>query len=93
MVQNTAVPAVPAASNTLSIPTVAVVTGQTTNPFDVILKATPPALLAFLTSLPAVEGNFYIFYSSKIQSSSFVVDKVVVMYFLSLWLVYFPFPI
>lgn len=53
---NTAVPGVPAASNTLSNSAVAVVSGQATNAFDDILRATPPALLAFLTNLPAIEG-------------------------------------
>ncbi|PON91041.1 N-terminal acetyltransferase A, auxiliary subunit [Trema orientale] len=52
---NTAVPGVPAASNTLSNP-ITIVTGQATSAFDEILKATPPALLAFLTNLPAIEG-------------------------------------
>ena len=33
--------------------------GTGTNAFDEILKATPPALVAFLANLPAVEGNFY----------------------------------
>lgn len=33
------------------------VAGSGTNAFDEILKATPPALLAFLANLPAVEGN------------------------------------
>ncbi|KAL9276553.1 hypothetical protein ACSQ67_025900 [Phaseolus vulgaris] len=32
------------------------VTGSGTNAFDEILKATPPALVAFLANLPAVEG-------------------------------------
>ncbi|KAL5563013.1 hypothetical protein UlMin_032760 [Ulmus minor] len=54
--QNTAVPGVPAASNTLSTPLGAAIGGQTANAFEEILKATPPALLAFLTNLPAVEG-------------------------------------
>lgn len=54
---NTAVPGVPAVSNTLSNPAVAVVSGQATNAFDDILRATPPALLGFLTNLPAIEGN------------------------------------
>ena len=54
---HTAVPRVSAASNTLSNPVVTVVSGQATDAFDEILKATPPALLDFLTNLPAVEGN------------------------------------
>ncbi|XP_048321207.2 cleavage stimulation factor subunit 77 isoform X1 [Ziziphus jujuba] len=49
------VPAVPAGLSTLSNP-VAAVSGQTTKAFDEILKATPPALLAFLANLPAIEG-------------------------------------
>jgi cleavage stimulation factor subunit 3 len=32
-----------------------------TNAFDEILKATPPALVAFLANLPAVDGNFQYF--------------------------------
>lgn len=31
------------------------------NAFDEILKATPPALVAFLASLPTVYGNFQYF--------------------------------
>ncbi|KAK1578044.1 hypothetical protein Q3G72_027104 [Acer saccharum] len=46
----------PPAPNTLSNPTVAMAGGGTTNTFDEILKVTPPALVAFLTNLPAVEG-------------------------------------
>lgn len=46
------------ASSNLSNPVVSIVGGGTTNAFDEILKATPPALVAFLASLPAVEGNF-----------------------------------
>ncbi|XP_030952136.1 cleavage stimulation factor subunit 77-like [Quercus lobata] len=44
------------ASSNLSNPIVSIVGGGTTNAFDEILKATPPALVAFLASLPAVEG-------------------------------------
>lgn len=44
------------ASSNLSNPVVSIVGGGTTNAFDEILKATPPALVAFLASLPAVEG-------------------------------------
>ncbi|XP_075647410.1 cleavage stimulation factor subunit 77 [Castanea sativa] len=44
------------ASGNLSNPIVSIVGGGTTNAFDEILKATPPALVAFLASLPAVEG-------------------------------------
>lgn len=72
---NTAVPGVPAASNTLSNPVVAIVSGQATDAFDEILKATPPALLAFLTNLPAVEGNILNFLS-------FLVHDIVVIVFL-----------
>ena len=57
MLSSATVPGVPAASSTLSNPIVAVVSGQTTNAFDEILKATPPALLAFLSNLPAIDGN------------------------------------
>ncbi|KAH7557046.1 hypothetical protein JRO89_XS11G0036000 [Xanthoceras sorbifolium] len=46
----------PAVSNTLSNPMVAMAGGGTTNSFDEILKVTPPALVAFLANLPAVEG-------------------------------------
>ncbi|KAF4367346.1 hypothetical protein F8388_025764 [Cannabis sativa] len=53
---NTTVPGVP--PNNLSNPVVTIVSGQAqaTDPFDEILKSTPPALLAFLTNLPAIEG-------------------------------------
>lgn len=44
------------ASSNLSNPIVSIVGGGTTNAFDEILKATPPSLVAFLASLPAVEG-------------------------------------
>ncbi|KAJ0042094.1 hypothetical protein Pint_17119 [Pistacia integerrima] len=44
-----------AASN-MSNPMVAMVGSGTMNTFDEILKATPPALVAFLANLPAVEG-------------------------------------
>lgn len=59
---STTVPAVPAGLSTLSNP-VAAVSGQTTKAFDEILKATPPALLAFLANLPAIEGNVQDFHS------------------------------
>lgn len=49
---------VPAAYSNLSNPAAAIVGGGMTNAFDEILKATPPALVAFLASLPVVEGNF-----------------------------------
>lgn len=45
------------ALNTLSNPMVATGGGGIMNPFDETLKATPPALVAFLANLPAVEGN------------------------------------
>ncbi|OMP10699.1 RNA-processing protein, HAT helix [Corchorus olitorius] len=48
-------PANLAASN-LSNPMAAVVDGGSANAFDEVLKATPPSLMAFLTSLPAIEG-------------------------------------
>jgi cleavage stimulation factor subunit 3 len=35
-----------------------------TNAFDEILKATPPAVVAFLANLPAVDGNFQYFSES-----------------------------
>ncbi|GMY30024.1 cleavage stimulation factor subunit 77-like [Fagus crenata] len=44
------------ASSNLSNPIVSIVGGGTTNAFDEILKATQPSLVAFLASLPAVEG-------------------------------------
>ncbi|KAB1200091.1 Cleavage stimulation factor subunit 3 [Morella rubra] len=46
---------VPAAFSNLSNPTVAPGGGGTMNAFDEILKATPPTLVAFLASLPAIE--------------------------------------
>ncbi|XVF24585.1 hypothetical protein REPUB_Repub13aG0140600 [Reevesia pubescens] len=53
---NTTTPATLAASNPLSKPTVTMVDGGSANAFDEVLKATSPALLAFLTSLPTLEG-------------------------------------
>ncbi|XP_022746885.1 cleavage stimulation factor subunit 77 isoform X5 [Durio zibethinus] len=44
-----------AASNPLSNSTVAMADGGSANAFHEVLKGTPPALLAFLTSLPALE--------------------------------------
>lgn len=68
---NTTAPAILAASNLsntasnpLSNPTVSMVDGGSTIAFDEVLKATPPALVAFLTSLPAVEGNLLNSYCS-----------------------------
>lgn len=55
--QSTTSAGVPAASSTLSNPVVAAVGGQTTSAFDEILKATPPALVAFLANLPIIEGK------------------------------------
>ncbi|KAG5526599.1 hypothetical protein RHGRI_032766 [Rhododendron griersonianum] len=50
-------PGVPAVSSTLTGPSaVAPVAGGTPNAPNEFLKATPPALLAFLASLPTVEG-------------------------------------
>ncbi|XWS08190.1 hypothetical protein CRYUN_Cryun41cG0058400 [Craigia yunnanensis] len=53
---NPMVAVVGAASNPLSNPMVSMVDGGSANAFDEVLKATPPALVAFLTSLPALEG-------------------------------------
>ncbi|GMH22960.1 hypothetical protein Nepgr_024803 [Nepenthes gracilis] len=46
----------PAASNNLSVAAVPLVGAGGTNAFDGILKAAPPALVAFIANLPAVEG-------------------------------------
>ncbi|XP_050379051.1 cleavage stimulation factor subunit 77 isoform X2 [Argentina anserina] len=54
--QTTTAAGVLAASSTLSNPVVAAVGGQTTGAFDEILKVTPPAVVAFLASLPIIEG-------------------------------------
>lgn len=61
MFSSTTVPGVSAAASTLSNPIAAVVNGQTTNAFDELLKATPPALVAFLANLPAIDGNVITF--------------------------------
>ncbi|EOY19416.1 Tetratricopeptide repeat-like superfamily protein isoform 1 [Theobroma cacao] len=53
---NTTAPAILAASNPLSNPTISAVDSGSANAFDEVLKATPPALVAFLTNLPALEG-------------------------------------
>ncbi|KAK8629727.1 hypothetical protein V6N13_078556 [Hibiscus sabdariffa] len=45
-----------AVSNPLLNPSVSMLDSGSANTFDEVLKATPPALIAFLTSLPAVEG-------------------------------------
>ncbi|KAM7479219.1 hypothetical protein LguiA_027432 [Lonicera macranthoides] len=46
----------PAVSSTLPTPSVSVISGGTPNAPNDILKATPPALVAFIASLPMVEG-------------------------------------
>ncbi|KAJ7976482.1 Cleavage stimulation factor subunit 77 [Quillaja saponaria] len=58
MVPSTTTPGLPVSSSTLSNSNqfVAVSGGGSTNAFDEILKATPPALVAFLSNLPAIEG-------------------------------------
>ncbi|XP_039053919.1 cleavage stimulation factor subunit 77-like isoform X2 [Hibiscus syriacus] len=45
-----------AASNPLINPSVSMLDSGSANAFDEVLKATPPALIAFMSSLPAVEG-------------------------------------
>ncbi|MBA0577612.1 hypothetical protein Golob_027685 [Gossypium lobatum] len=45
-----------AASNPLSNPIVSMVDGVSSKAFDEVLKATPPALSAFLAGLPSIEG-------------------------------------
>lgn len=47
---------VPAISSSLSTPTAKLVGGGSTNTLDEILKAAPPALVAFVASLPSVSG-------------------------------------
>ncbi|XVF82621.1 hypothetical protein PTKIN_Ptkin16aG0063800 [Pterospermum kingtungense] len=67
---NTTAPAILAASNPLSNPTVSMVDGGSASAFDEVLKATPPALVAFLTSLPVVEGklsNSYCSFAPRIS--------------------------
>ncbi|KAJ0099424.1 hypothetical protein Patl1_19753 [Pistacia atlantica] len=54
------------AASSMSNPMVAMVGSGTMNTFDEILKATPPALVAFLANLPAVEGHLSKFYSTCI---------------------------
>ncbi|XP_021822483.1 cleavage stimulation factor subunit 77 isoform X3 [Prunus avium] len=54
--QTTTAAGVPTASKALSNPMIAAVGGQTMSAFDEILEATPPALVAFLSNLPVVEG-------------------------------------
>ncbi|GLT27717.1 hypothetical protein SLA2020_026950 [Shorea laevis] len=56
MTPNTTSPAIVVASNPLSTPMAGTVGGGSSNAFDEIPKATPPALVAFLANLPAVEG-------------------------------------
>ncbi|GLT96797.1 hypothetical protein SLE2022_143950 [Rubroshorea leprosula] len=55
MTPNTTSPAILVTSNPLSTPMVGTVGGGSSSAFDEILKATPPALVAFLANLPAVE--------------------------------------
>ncbi|GKV13355.1 hypothetical protein SLEP1_g24366 [Rubroshorea leprosula] len=57
MTPNATSPAILVTSNPLSTPMVGTVGGGSSSAFDEILKATPPALVAFLANLPAVEGN------------------------------------
>ncbi|GKV13350.1 hypothetical protein SLEP1_g24366 [Rubroshorea leprosula] len=56
MTPNATSPAILVTSNPLSTPMVGTVGGGSSSAFDEILKATPPALVAFLANLPAVEG-------------------------------------
>ncbi|GFY89686.1 tetratricopeptide repeat (TPR)-like superfamily protein [Actinidia rufa] len=49
-------PGLPAVSSTLTASSVALIGGGTTNAPNEFLKATPPALLAFIANLPVVEG-------------------------------------
>ncbi|PPD86328.1 hypothetical protein GOBAR_DD16738 [Gossypium barbadense] len=46
-----------AASYPLSNPIVSMVDVVSSKAFDEVLKATPPALSAFLAGLPSIEGN------------------------------------
>nr|KJB62121.1 hypothetical protein B456_009G401800 [Gossypium raimondii] len=46
-----------AASNPLSNPIVSMVDGVSSRAFDEVLKATPPALSAFLAGLPSIEAK------------------------------------
>ena len=62
---NASASGVSAAFSNLSNPIVSIVGDGTTNAFDELLKATPPALVAFLASLPAVEGSLLNFHSSS----------------------------
>lgn len=48
--------AAPATSNLLPTPMVGIAGAASTNPFEELLKATPPALAAFLANLPSVDG-------------------------------------
>ncbi|RVW59645.1 Retrovirus-related Pol polyprotein from transposon RE2 [Vitis vinifera] len=54
---STTAPVLPSISGTLSNPSVPMVSSRPANPLDEILKSTPPALVAFIANLPAVEGN------------------------------------
>ncbi|PSS29415.1 Cleavage stimulation factor subunit like [Actinidia chinensis var. chinensis] len=49
-------PGLPAVSSTVTASSVALIGGGTTNAPNEFLKATPPALLAFIANLPVVEG-------------------------------------
>ncbi|KAJ9689213.1 hypothetical protein PVL29_014730 [Vitis rotundifolia] len=53
---STTAPVLPSISGTLSNSSVAMVSSRPANPLDEILKSTPPALVAFIANLPAVEG-------------------------------------
>ncbi|CBI24084.3 hypothetical protein VitviT2T_017065 [Vitis vinifera] len=53
---STTAPVLPSISGTLSNPSVPMVSSRPANPLDEILKSTPPALVAFIANLPAVEG-------------------------------------
>lgn len=57
VIPSSTAPVVPSVSGTLSNPSVAMVSIRPANALDEILKLTPPALAAFIASLPAVEGN------------------------------------
>ncbi|KAF8395611.1 hypothetical protein HHK36_019561 [Tetracentron sinense] len=57
LLPNATAPGLPAVSSSVvSTPGVALVSGGTTNTLDEILKVMPPALVAFIAHLPAVEG-------------------------------------
>lgn len=60
---STTLPSFSNVSGTVSNSTIAAVSGRTTNALDEILKATPHALVALLSNLPAIDGNFQIYRS------------------------------